>query len=52
MCNNGMYMLFKRCQERKSLVTSNFANLINFLMNHKEYDGERERGEREREREG
>jgi len=42
-------MLFKRCQERKSLVTSNFANLINFLKNHKEYDGERER-ERERDR--
>ena len=40
-------MLFKRCQER--IVTSNFANLIiNFLKNHKEYDGERER-ERERE---
>jgi len=43
MCNKGMYLLFKRCQERKSLVTSNFANLINFLKNHNEYDGERKR---------
>jgi len=39
MWNKGyMYMLFKRCQESKSLLTSNFANLINFSDNHEEFD--------------